>query len=255
MSNVKWIKITTNMFEDEKIDFIESLPESDSIIIIWIKLLTIAGKCNSGGFIYLTEKIPYTENMLSHKFKRPLATVRLALNTLAELDMIEFDEESFLKITNWEKHQNIDGLAKIREQNRKRVANYRERQKQLPRGNVTSNVTVTDCNPRDRELELELELDKETDIYKWIIEYLNSKANKNFKYTSKSTQRLIDTRIKEGFVLDDFKKVIDTKADAWQVDPKMNSYLRPQTLFGTKFEGYLNEDIKEDTKDENYYGW
>ncbi|NLC26147.1 MAG: replication protein, partial [Fastidiosipila sp.] len=76
MSAVKWIKITTNMFDDEKIDFIESLPEADAILIIWIKLLTLAGKCNAGGFIYLADNIPYTEEMLTHKFKRPLNTVR-----------------------------------------------------------------------------------------------------------------------------------------------------------------------------------
>ena len=62
------------MFEDEKIDFIESLPESDAILVIWIKLLTLAGKCNAGGFIFLTEKIPYTTEMLAHKFRRPINT-------------------------------------------------------------------------------------------------------------------------------------------------------------------------------------
>ena len=60
MSEIKWIKITTGMFQDEKIDYIESLPEADAILIIWIKLLTLAGKCNSNGFIFLTENIPYT---------------------------------------------------------------------------------------------------------------------------------------------------------------------------------------------------
>ena len=104
MAEVKWIKITTNMFEDEKIDFIESLPEADSILIIWIKLLTLAGKNNLNGYIFLTQNIPYTSEMLAHKFRRPLNTVKLALETLQRLEMIEFNENT-LKISNWEKHQ------------------------------------------------------------------------------------------------------------------------------------------------------
>lgn len=251
MAIVKWIKITTNMFDDEKIDFIESLPEADSILIIWIKLLTLAGKCNAGGFIFLTEKIPYTEEMLTHKFNRPLNTVKLALRTLTELEMIHFDSESFLKISNWEKHQNIDGLDKIREQTRKRVANYRERQKQVS----ACNVTVTEGNATEEELDKELDIDKDIDIYKGIIDYLNIKTNKSYRYSSKSTQRLIKARLNEGFNIDDFKKVIDTKVACWQYDSNMSTYLRPQTLFGTKFEGYLNEEVGVITKDNNDYGW
>ncbi|MCR8983176.1 phage replisome organizer N-terminal domain-containing protein [Brevibacillus laterosporus] len=71
MNEIKWIKITTTMFDDQKIDFLESLPEADAILVIWIKLLTLAGKCNAGGYIFLTESIPYTDEMLSHKFKGP----------------------------------------------------------------------------------------------------------------------------------------------------------------------------------------
>ena len=76
---------------------------------------------------------------------------------------------------------------------------------------------------------------------KTIISYLNEKTEKNFKDTTKKTQELIRARLSEGFTLDDFKKVIDIKAIQWRLDPKMNLYLRPETLFGLKFEGYLNE--------------
>lgn len=157
MAEVHWIKITTGMFEDEKIDFIESLPECDAILIIWIKLLTQAGKNNMDGFIFLTEKIPYTDEMLSHKFRRPLNTVKLALNTLRELEMIEYDNKGFLKVANWEKHQNIEGLEKIREQNRLRQAKYREKQKELE-SNKDSNVIVTLCN----DTEVDIDIDKDT---------------------------------------------------------------------------------------------
>ena len=128
MGEVKRIKITVSMFEDDKIEFIESLPEADAILVVWIKLLTMAGKCNAGGFIFLTEKIPYTVDMLAHKFRRPIATVKLALEVLKRLDMIEFDDHR-LRIVNWEKHQNIEGLERIREQNRLRKQRQRERER------------------------------------------------------------------------------------------------------------------------------
>lgn len=155
------------MFEDEKIDFIESLPESDTILIIWIKLLTLAGKLNAKGFIFLTKNIPYTDEMLSHKFKRSLNVVKLALDTLRKLGMIE-DNEKGLYIANWEKHQNIEGMEKVREQAKLRMKKHREKQ-QLLDSDVTSNVTVTQCNDIDKELDIEKE--KEKDIEKEKIPY------------------------------------------------------------------------------------
>lgn len=182
MAEVKWIKITINMFEDEKIDFIESLPEADAILIIWIKLLTLAGKCNANGFIFLTEKIPYTEEMLAHKFRRPLSTVKLALETFLRLEMIQVDDKGYLKVTNWEKHQNVDRLNKIREQTRERVQRYRERQKLLEEakenndGNVTCNVTVTDSNAID--IDIEEDIDKEN-IYIDNVTSISEKKKKS----------------------------------------------------------------------------
>lgn len=85
------------------------------------------------------------------------------------------------------------------------------------------------------------------DVYKEIIDYLNNKTNSNYKHTSKKTQDLIKARINEGFTIDDFKKVIDKKTMEWLRDGKMNVYLRPETLFGTKFEGYLNQPEKQIT--------
>ena len=76
--------------------------------------------------------------------------------------------------------------------------------------------------------------------YEEIVQYLNQKTNKNFKHTSKVTQRHIRARLAEGFTVSDFKQVIDKKCSDWLRDQKMKEYLRPETLFGTKFESYLN---------------
>lgn len=161
MADVKWIKITTDMFEDEKIDFIQSLPESDAMMVIWVRLLTMAGKCNQNGFIMLTENVPYTYDMLAHKFRKPLPIIKMALQTFTQLNMIE-DTENGIWLINWEKHQNIEGLDKIRLQTKERVARFRDKQKLLDTSNVTCNATVTSGN----ETELELELDKEKEVYK-----------------------------------------------------------------------------------------
>jgi predicted phage replisome organizer len=154
MAEVKWIKITTDMFEDEKIDFIESLPEADTLIVIWIKLLTMAGKCNSGGYIFLTDTIPYDDEMLAHRMRRPINVVKLALGTFQKLGMVHVDGNG-LVITNWAKHQNVQGLDLIREQNKLRQKRFREQQKLLD-----SNVTVTLSNTIEEDKE------RDKDIYK-----------------------------------------------------------------------------------------
>lgn len=186
MAEVKWIKITTTMFEDEKIDFIESLPEADAILVIWIKILTQAGKCNSNGFIFLTEQIPYNEEMLAHKFRRPINVIKLALKTFENLGMIEIDDEGYISVSNWEKHQNIEGLEKIREQNRLRKQKQREREKQLTSGNKdsndTSHVTVTQGHAIEQEQELEEELEQDIDI----------KQQQNSSYGSSYPQQPVD---------------------------------------------------------------
>lgn len=148
MADVKWIKIATGIFDDEKILLIESMPEADAIIVIWFKLLTLAGKQNNDGIFILNDRIPYTEEMLATIFRRPLQVVRLAINVFEQFGMIEIVNDT-ITIPSWEKHQNIDGLEKIREQNRKRVAKYREKQKLLE-APEECNVTVTQRNETDK---------------------------------------------------------------------------------------------------------
>jgi predicted phage replisome organizer len=159
LADVKWIKLSTNMFEDEKIRLIESLPEADTILIIWVKLLAQAGKTNASGYIYLSENIPFTDEMLSTIFNRPIGTVRLALKTFEQFGMIEISDNHFISISNWEKHQNIDGLEKIREQNRLRKQKEREL-KRISSPKHDGHVTVTQGHATD----IDIDIDKEIDI-------------------------------------------------------------------------------------------
>lgn len=139
-TEVKWIKITTNMFDDEKIKLISAMPESDAILVIWVRLLALAGKCNAGGYIYFTDSIPYTDDMLATIFNKPVSIIRLALQTFEQFGMIEIDEKG-IYLVNFEKYQNIDGLEKIRESNRLSSAKYREKQRLLKESD--SDITIT----------------------------------------------------------------------------------------------------------------
>lgn len=239
MAEIKWIKIATNIFDDEKLLLIETMPEADAIIVIWFKLLCMAGKQNNNGVFMLNDRIAYTEEMLATIFRKSLNVVRLALATFEQYGMIEVID-NVITIPNWEKHQNINKLETLKEQTRLRVAKHRERQKQLiENNNEKCNVTVTLCNA----LEEDKEEDKNKNIIKDIVEYLNLKTNSSYRYSSDKTRRTINARLNEGFTLDDFKKVIDIKTTQWLGDQKMEQYLRPETLFGTKFESYLNTKL------------
>ena len=150
MSEIKWIKITTDIFDDEKICLIDALPDPDAILVIWFKILTLAGKHNSNGLLMMTDKVHYTDEMLATIFRRPLNTVRMALGVFEQFGMVEIID-GVITLPNWEKHQNIDGMEKIKEQTRNRVARHREKQKNLALGNVTGNVTVTHGNALEED--------------------------------------------------------------------------------------------------------
>ena len=172
MSEVKWIKITTDMFDNRKIKHLRRLPDGNSIVLIWVMLLTLAGRCNARGMIFLTEDIPYTPKMLADELGFEETTVSLAVDALSKLGMIQTD--GVLQVSNWEKYQNVEGMDSIREQTRLRVAKHREKKAALTencassddvtQGNVTGNVTVTQCNATDIDIDKDIDRDKEKEV-------------------------------------------------------------------------------------------
>lgn len=160
MNEIKWIKLTTDMFDNRKIKAIRKMPEGNNIILIWVMLLTLAGRCNAGGLIFLTENIKYDLNSLADELDFEANIVNLALRTLQRFGMIVFDESEFY-ISNWEEYQNTDGMERIREQAKLRTREYRERKKQalLISGDVTRDVTVTSRDGTDIDKEKDKELD------------------------------------------------------------------------------------------------
>ena len=151
MVAVKWIKIVTNIFDDEKILLIESMPEGDAIIVIWFKLLCLAGKQNNQGLFMLNDTIAYTDEMFATIFRKNVKTVRLALETFKNFGMVEIIKGA-VAIPNWSKHQSVEQLENKKEYMRDYMREYREKQK-----------TVKPCKPlrKTNVSSLEKEIEEE----------------------------------------------------------------------------------------------
>ncbi|OLR56232.1 hypothetical protein BHK98_09240 [Hornefia porci] len=129
MEGMKWIKLSTNIFDDEKILLIENLPEHDAILVIWFKLLCLAGKHCTDGIFLMNDRIPYTDEMLAAIFRRPLNTIRLALATFEQYGMIEIVNDT-ITMPNWEKHQNIEAMSRKKAIDRERQRRFRDKQRE-----------------------------------------------------------------------------------------------------------------------------
>ena len=162
MADVKWIKITTDIFDDEKILLIESLPDSYSIIVVWFKLLCLAGKQNNSG-VFLMGRIAYTEKMLATIFRMKESTVQLALRTFEEFGMVEIID-GVITIPNWGKHQNLDQLENKKAFMRNYMREYREKQKALTSGKTNSKSNCkTNSKSNVRQADKEEDKDKESE--------------------------------------------------------------------------------------------
>ena len=173
MADVKWIKILTNIFDDEKILLIESLPEADSIIVVWFKLLCLAGKQNNKGIFMLNDKIAYTDEMLASIFRRPLSTIRLSLKIFEDFEMIQIIDK-VITIPNWDKHQSLDALEKKKEYDRQYQRNKRLEQKSLIETNNRTTSYDNSATVGALDIDIEEDIDKE----------LNIKENKQKKNTT-----------------------------------------------------------------------
>ena len=157
MADVKWIKITTDIFDDEKILLIESLPDAYAIIVVWFKLLCLAGKQNNSG-VFMMGRVAYTDKMLATIFRMKEATVTMALQTFEQFGMIEIID-GVITIPNWGKHQNLDQLESKKEYMRGYMREYREKQKALTSGKpsckTNSKTNVSQADKEDKDIDKE----------------------------------------------------------------------------------------------------
>lgn len=251
MSEIKWIKITTDIFDDEKICLIDALPDRDAIIVIWIKLITLAGKLNKKGVLAISKNIVYTDEMLAQTFHRPLNTVRMALEVFEKFGMVE-KIDGVIVLPNWEKHQNIDGMEKIKEQNRNRAARHRQKQKLLAQNNesnvtdnVMDNVTVTHGNALDKDKEL----DKDIEIINNKV-MISSNLSENLKnsgihLTDKSHQQLLDYVGLDGMSFDMLNRAVEKTSGSHK--PSFNYLIA--ILESWKKKGFTSiEQVDEDDR-------
>ena len=259
-----WIKLKTDFFNQETIDFLLSQENGCQYIVLYQMLCLNTANNNGEMATRIGEMIvPYDINKIVRDTKYfNFDTVAVALELFKKLGLIYQEEGQALKIANFGEMVGSESSSA------KRVREHRERQKALQcNTNVTQEYREKSIENRDKILDnRDTKKDKEIEIvegeiitpakaednipYDEIIKYLNFKVGSNYRSTTKKTKDLIKARFNEGFKTDDFKIVIDKKTMEWINDNKMKIYLRPETLFGTKFESYLNQPVKElTTKD------
>ena len=217
MAEVEWIKLTTDMFDNRKIKHLRKLPEGNSIVLIWVMLLTMAGRCNSGGMIFLTENIPYTPKMLADELDFEETTVQLALTALENFNMI-VTTKGYFKIAGWEEYQNIEGMDKIRESKRLAQARWRAKQKMLPEPDVDSTVDSTrylvDDAEEDKEEEKDIDIDKENKREKTDFQSVVDLFHKicvsypRIRSLSEARKKAINARLKN-YSMEEFKTVFE----------------------------------------------
>ena len=218
MADVKWIKITTDIFDDEKILLIESLPDPYAIITCWFKLLCLAGKQNNSG-VFLLGRMPYTDKMLATIFRMNEATVTMALKTFEQFGMVEI-VDGVITIPNWGKHQNLDQLESKKEYMRNYMAEYRQKQKALTSGkpncktNSKANVSQAD-KEGDKEPEKEPDIKKEKNECQQIVDLYHSICISfpAVRSLSDARKQAIKARLKK-YTLDDFRQVFQMAEDS-----------------------------------------
>ena len=233
MAEVKWIKIVTDVFDDEKMLLIESLPSADSIIVIWFKLLCLAGKNNNSGVFMLNERIAYTDEMLATIFRRDVNTVRLALKTFEMYGMIEVIND-VITIPNWPKHQTLDQLEERKGYMKDYMKKYRQKQKAISEGKVNSKVN-SKANVNSLEEEREEEEEKERD----------KEEDKNIKKEKKKSEF--------DLIIDDYTDDLQLRNTIYEFIKMRKAIKAPMTsnalkLMLSKLEKLTSNDIHNDNK-------
>lgn len=171
------------MFDNRKIKLIEKMQDGDAYLIIWLKLLALAGDLADDGLIYITPELPYNDFMLADVLNRTPEEVGAALTVFTDFGMLELID-GVLHICNWEKYQNVEAMDRAKELNKQRQAAWRERKKaETVTNNVTDNVTVTLRNATEEEEDKEEDKDKEKELFVSSYEDTRMRAD---------TQRIVD---------------------------------------------------------------
>lgn len=256
MAGISWIKLSVNIFDDEKIKLIRSMPEGDTILLIWIQLLCLAGKTNDNGTVYIGQHMYYSDEMLATVCNQPLNTIRLALRTFEEFEMISLDEDGLISVTNWEKHQNIEGMERVKTGNAGRQRLYYWRKKLLSVGidpyqeGFTEDVEVMKKMYENKNLTLGLtsphrpDIDKDKDIDKDIDKEKDNNNIPSLEELSENEKLTVDyyyRLVKNNTSKSDLDLVVDAvKTYGWQKVLYTIFYLKKEQKANITSFNYVN---------------
>lgn len=230
MAGVKWIKLYTHMFNtSRKIKKIEKMENGDTYIVIWIKLLLLAGDINDDGAIYVTPTVPFETDELADELRRDTDVVQMALDLFEAHDMIHIDR-GIIHITSWEKYQNVERLAEIREYNRQAQQRCRARRKAKEEEEKTSegvndkSMTMSMTSQRCHDTEEEdVEEDEDQELHSFSHsaregESAKDEAKRRYLGGSlgKGVVMLSDSQIEmllDKLSIDEFDKYVEIVAD------------------------------------------
>lgn len=147
MPEVKWIKMYVNLLDDDKMIALESMPDGTTMELVWFKLLCLAGRCNCNGFLYFTEDVPYTEQMMARKFRVDIDAVRRSLEVFQKLNMIEIIND-VCRVSNWEIYQSNDRLEEIRRRDRERKQIAKEKSNAISMENKPTTTEASGSAPK-----------------------------------------------------------------------------------------------------------
>ena len=258
-----YLKLKEDFFESDEMILLESLPDgylySNILMKLYVRSLRNEGK------LMVNDKIPYNAQMIATVTRHQVGTVEKALSIFQELKLIEVldngaiymsDIQNFIGKSSTEADRKREYRSRIEAEKTALLGQMSEQETGQMSDQTSGQMTgqMSDNSPpenRDKRLENRsnniVEKESRQNTIKEIVEYLNLKTKKSFKASTKATQRHINARLEEGYSLEDFKTVIDKKTKEWK-GTEMDQYLRPETLFGTKFEGYLNQSDKPVSK-------
>ena len=233
-----WLKLHRDFFQRKDIKRLRKIAGGDTYTIIYLKMLLKS--IMSEGALFFDNLEDDFVSELALDIDEDVENVKITVQYLLKVGLLECVSDTEYSLPDAQNNTGAETAAASR------MRRSRAKNELLKRNNVTPML-----QNGYGEIEIELEIDnkncrlsdKSSTVISEIIDYLNQKTGKHFKKSIGNTARAINARVKEGFTVDDFKSVIDKKVIEWGKDERMKQYLRPQTLFGTKFESYLNQDL------------
>lgn len=235
-----WLKLKTNFFDSKEMLRLRSIAGGDTYTIIYLKMLLLSLKTD--GLLEYDGIDATQDEEIALLLRENLDNVKLTIAFLKRVGLLEMVNKNDFFLNQ------VPTLTGGETQGAERQRRHRENVKALQ---CHADVTPLsqNHNARDKSIEKEKENKSKKDktycpslpsVAEDIVTFLNSVTGSNYRSTTDKTRKLIAARLAEGFTLEDFKTVISKKAKEWQ-GTDMAQYLRPETLFGTKFEGYLNQ--------------